>query len=231
VRGAAAALAAAGLALAAAGCGGSGGEESTTASTVASRVTTPAATSRCSTDKPANAGQSKSGFEKPDQVLEPGQKADVVMTTSCGVITIHLDQKLGGPIANSVAFLARKAFFDGLTFHRVVPNFVLQGGDPQGDGSGGPGYTVTKAPPADYQYKLGDVAMAKTQTDPPGASGSQFFVISGPDGETLDPQYGIAGHATDAASKATIRRINALGVADGPPTQPVYIVTAKLVLK
>jgi cyclophilin family peptidyl-prolyl cis-trans isomerase len=130
VRGAAAALAAAGLALAAAGCGGSGGEESTTASTVASRVTTPAATSRCSTDKPANAGQSKSGFEKPDQVLEPGQKADVVMTTSCGVITIHLDQKLGGPIANSVAFLARKAFFDGLTFHRVVPNFVIQGGSP-----------------------------------------------------------------------------------------------------
>jgi peptidyl-prolyl cis-trans isomerase B (cyclophilin B) len=239
VRGRAAALAAAGLALAVAGCGGSSGDDSTTAAetTTASAAssgttpTTPAATSRCSTDKPANAGQSKSGFKKPDQVLKPGQKADVVMTTSCGVITIHLDQKLGGPIANSLAFLAQKGFYDGLTFHRVVPDFVLQGGDPNGDGTGGPGYTVTKAPPAGYQYKLGDIAMAKTQTDPPGASGSQFFVISGPDGESLPPDYGIAGHATDAASKATIRRINALGVADGPPSQPVYIVSAKLALK
>ena len=194
-------------------------------------MTAPTATSRCSTAKPADAGQTKSGFSKPDQVLKPGQKADVVMTTSCGVITIHLDQKLGGPIANSVAFLAKKGFYDGLTFHRVVPNFVLQGGDPKGDGTGGPGYTVTKAPPSDYQYKVGDVAMAKIQSDPRGASGSQFFVISGPDGETLPPDYGIAGHAPDAASKATIRRINALGVADGPPSQPVYIVSAKLVLK
>jgi cyclophilin family peptidyl-prolyl cis-trans isomerase len=232
----AAALAAAGLALAVAGCGGSSDDETTTTAaattaTAGTGATGPAATSRCSTAKPADAGQTKAGFSKPDTVLKAGQQADVVMTTSCGVITIHLDQKLGGPIANSVAFLAKKGFYDGLTFHRVVPDFVLQGGDPRGDGTGGPGYQVTKAPPADYRYRLGDVAMAKTQNDPRGAAGSQFFVISGPDGEGLDPDYGIAGHATDAASKATIRRINALAVTDGPPSQPVFIISAKLVLK
>jgi peptidyl-prolyl cis-trans isomerase B (cyclophilin B) len=213
VRRGVAALAAAGLALAVAGCGGSGKKDG------------------CSTDKPDAAGQSRSGFSKPTQVLKPGQKAEVVMETSCGDITIELDQKLGGPIANSVAFLAQKHFFDGLTFHRVVPNFVLQGGDPQGDGTGGPGYSVAKAPPAGYRYKLGDVAMAKTSTEPRGTAGSQFFVISGADGESLPPDYGIAGHAADADSKATIERINALGVSDGPPSQPVYIVSAKLVLK
>jgi peptidyl-prolyl cis-trans isomerase B (cyclophilin B) len=245
IRRPAAALAAVGLVLAAAGCGGStkddttttaaagdGGQTTTAEATTASGTdTTTGGGGGCSTTKPASAGQSKSGFSKPDQVLKPGQKADVVMTTSCGVIRIHLDQKLGGPIANSIAFLARKHFFDGLTFHRVVPNFVLQGGDPNGDGTGGPGYTVTKAPPTTYQYKLGDVAMAKRGDEPSGASGSQFFVISGPDGESLPPDYGIAGHATDKASKATIARINALGVGDGPPSQPVYIVSARLVLK
>ncbi len=169
-------------------------------------------------------------FTKAEKVLT-GKPTSIVMKTSCGTITIALDEKAGGPIPNSIAFLASKGFYDGLTFHRVVPDFVLQGGDPQGDGTGGAGYQVEGAVPEGYKYKLGDVAMAKTASDPPGTSGSQFFVVSGPQGEeilTSQPVYGILGHAADAQSLATIKRIADLAVADGPPSQPVWIITATL---
>jgi cyclophilin family peptidyl-prolyl cis-trans isomerase len=113
-----------------------------------------------------------------------------------------------------------------------VPRFVLQGGDPAGDGTGGPGYDVRGALPRSYRYKLGDIAMAKTQVDPPGTAGSQFFVISGTQGTQLPPDYGLLGHASDAASLATIKRIAALAdtsCGDCPPKQTVWIVTARLV--
>ncbi len=157
--------------------------------------------------------------------------ASIVMETSCGRITIELDQKAGGPIPNSIAFLASKGFYDGLDFHRVVPDFVLQGGDPEGNGTGGPGYEVVGKVPAGYQYKVGDVAMAKTASAPSGASGSQFFVVSTENGAaslSQQPVYGILGHAADAESLDTIDRIAALGVTDGPPSQPVWIISATL---
>jgi cyclophilin family peptidyl-prolyl cis-trans isomerase len=152
------------------------------------------------------------------------------MITSCGRITFVLDATLGGPVADSVAGLVADRFYDGLTFHRVIKGFVLQGGDPQGDGSGGPGYSVVQAPPSGYAYKLGDLAMAKTATEPDGTGGSQFFVISGPDGEGLPPQYAIVGHSSDAESLATIARIDALGGSGDvqTPSQTVTIVSATL---
>jgi peptidyl-prolyl cis-trans isomerase B (cyclophilin B) len=154
--------------------------------------------------------------------------AKLVMTTSCGPITFTLDRKLGGAVTDAVAGLAADGFYNGLTFHRVVPDFVLQGGDPKGDGTGGPGFSVTQAPPSDYAYKLGDLAMAKTQAEPAGTGGSQFFVISGAQGQTLPPDYAVIGHATDSASQETIKRIAALAVTDGRPSSPVWILSAKL---
>lgn len=182
-------------------------------------------------DKGQPAPGTKAQYTKAEQVLKDGVDATIVMTTSCGTLNIKLDTKAGGPIPNSIAFLASKGFYDGLTFHRVVPDFVLQGGDPLGNGEGGPGYDVVGAVPAGYQYKLGDVAMAKTGTDPAGTSGSQFFVVSGPQGEsvlTAQPVYGILGHAADPVSLATIKRIAALAVTDGPPSKPVWIISAKV---
>ena len=88
------------------------------------------------------------------------------METSCGTITFALDRELGGEVTDAVAGLAADGFYDGLTFHRVVPDFVLQGGDPDGTGAGGPGFSTVKAPPTDYAYALGDLAMAKTRTSP-----------------------------------------------------------------
>ncbi len=107
-----------------------------------------------------------------------------------------------------------------------MPDFVLQGGDPDGTGAGGPGFSTVKAPPTDYAYKLGDLAMAKTQDEAPGTGGSQFFVISGASGEQLPPDYAVVAHTSDPDSLATIARIGALGVTDGPPSQPVWIVKA-----
>jgi cyclophilin family peptidyl-prolyl cis-trans isomerase len=189
----------------------------------------------CSSTKPAAAGTTKPSFKKPGTVLVRNRRYAIVMTTNCGAIRIVLDRKLGGPIPNSIAFLATKHFFDGLTFHRVVQDFVLQGGDPRGDGTGGPGYDVVGALPRSYRYKLGDVAMAKTAVAPPGSAGSQFFVISGAGGLRLPPDYGLLGHAADKASLATIRRIAALatqacGNPSGcPPSKKVWIVSARLV--
>jgi cyclophilin family peptidyl-prolyl cis-trans isomerase len=168
-------------------------------------------------------------YSAPEQVLEEGKRYALDLDTSHGPISAVLDPDLGGPIPNSIAFLATKHFFDGLTFHRVVAGFVLQGGDPRGDGTGGPGYQVVGRLPSTYHYKLGDVAMAKTQNDPSGAAGSQFFVISGPEGMQLPPDYGLLGHAADSASLATIKRIAALAVSDGPPSKPVWIIKARLV--
>ena len=227
-----------------AGCGGDGGDSgaattqpvttaaSTTAATTAPATTgtEPEITACLDSGQPAPA--TKPTYTKAEEVLKPGTDYTIVMRTSCGTMRIKLDPTAGGPIPNSIAYLATKGYYDGLTFHRVVPDFVLQGGDPSGDGTGGPGYQVVGPVPAGYQYKLGDVAMAKTQTDPAGAAGSQFFVVSGAQGEeilTAQPVYGILGHATDAASLATIKRIAALAVTDGAPSKPVWIISAKLV--
>ena len=183
----------------------------------------------CTSTKPAAAGKPKPSYKKPATVLARNKRYAIVMTTNCGTIRIVLDRKLGGPIPNSIAFLASKHFFDGLTFHRVVPNFVLQGGDPSGNGTGGPGYEVVGKPPSSYRYKIGDLAMAKTQSAPAGAAGSQFFVISGASGAQLPPDYGLLGHAADKVSLATIKRIAALANCDCPPSKNVWIVSTKLV--
>jgi cyclophilin family peptidyl-prolyl cis-trans isomerase len=194
-----------------------------------------ASSAGCSSIRPAAAGKPKPSFKKPATVLAKGKRYAIVMQTTCGAIRIVLDRKLGGAIPNSIAFLATKRFYDGLAFHRVIGDYILQGGDPRGDGSGDPGYDVVGALPPSYRYKIGDIAMAKTAIDPPGTAGSQFFVISGADGGQLPPEYGILGHATDKASLATIRRINALatlacGDSSGcPPSKKVWIVTARLV--
>ena len=218
------------LALTTAACGGSSSTTTTTDATVkgptpgTTTATTPAAGDTCKqVDTPP---PSTKTYTAPPKPPVDTQGAKLVMTTSCGTITFTLDKTLGGPVTDAVAGLAADGFYDNLTFHRVVPNFVLQGGDPGGDGTGGPGFSTVMAPPAGYAYKLGDLAMAKTSAEAPGTAGSQFFVISGPDGEGRPPDYAVVGHSSDAASIATIARINALGVADGPPSQTVIIESA-----
>lgn len=152
---------------------------------------------------------------------------NVVMETSKGTMEFLLDQKRAPKTVNSFVFLARQHYFDGILFHRVVPDFVLQGGDPNTldngatapIGSGGPGYTIVDEFPKAGEYKFGSLVMAKTPA--PNSSGSQFFIISGAGGIALPPEYSLFGQATKGDD--VIKAIGALGVSDGPPSEPVTI--------
>jgi len=159
-------------------------------------------------------------FEQPEQVLKPGEEATVVVKTSCGTFAIALDTKRAPKTADSFAFLAEEGFYDGLTFHRVAPGFVIQGGDPEGTGTGGPGYTVDEAPPPNLSYTKGIVAMAKSSADPPGRSGSQFYVVTAPDAG-LPPEYALVGKVSEGYD--VVEKIDALGTPEEKPKQTVLI--------
>ena len=213
-----------------AGCGGGGGSSSTTAKKPAAVATTPAPTASvggCKQVKPAT--PAKHDVPKPTKqdALPADATAVVTLATSCGPITITLDQQAQPKTASNFAYLVKKGFYDGLTFHRVVPNFVIQGGDPQGDGQGGPGYAVREQPPADAQYTRGVVAMAKTQNEPAGTSGSQFFIVTTPDAG-LPPDYAIAGKVTGGDQAVEQIAQVQTNPADEQPVQPVVIMKATL---
>ena len=134
--------------------------------------------------------------------------ADAVVKTSEGSFTIRLDDADSPSTVGSFEQLARKGFFDGTIFHRIVPGFVIQGGDPTGKGTGGPGYTTTDAPPGNTRYTHGLVAMAKTASDPAGTAGSQFFVVTAPDAG-LPPDYAVLGRVVSGL--AIVDKIGKLG--------------------
>lgn len=160
-------------------------------------------------------------FDAPELVLRRGEPAAATVQTSCGSFVIELDTKGSPKTANSFAFLAEQGFYDGTVFHRIAPGFVIQGGDPKGDGTGGPGYSVTEAPSQDTTYARGLVAMAKTAVEPPGASGSQFFVVTAPADAGLPPDYAVLGEVTEG-----IEVVEAIGELGDPATeQPLQTVT------
>ena len=159
-------------------------------------------------------------FKAPKQVLKPGEAATAVVKTSCGTFEIALDTTRAPKTANSFAFLAEEGFYDDLTFHRIVPGFVIQGGDPEGTGTGGPGYSVDEKPPANLSYTKGIVAMAKSSAEPPGRSGSQFYVVTAPDAG-LPPEYALVGKVSKGYD--TVARIEKVPTVEEKPKQTVLI--------
>ena len=202
-----------------AGCGG--GDDSAT--TAASK---PAAAGITCKKVAAPAPKGEQSLSKPKATLPAGKRYDVDLQTNCGTITIRLATGRAPKTAASFADLVKRGFYDGLIFHRVVHDFVIQGGDPLGTGEGGPGYTVVEKPPADLAYTTGIVAMAKTEADPSGASGSQFFIVTAPDAR-LPPDYAVAGGVVRGMDVA--QYIGKLPVDDQDrPTSPVVIEKATL---
>src|SRR4051812_29743387 len=172
-------LAACALALGA--CGSSGGDkaEATATSTTPPSPAEAAGCEKVAAPKP----KADAKLPKPKDKLASGKSYVAKVVTSCGEFDITLDSKRAPRTGGSFKYLADKGFFDGLTFHRIVAGFVIQGGDPAGNGTGGPGYSVVEAPPKGLGYTKGAVAMAKTQSERPGTSGSQFFVVTAEDAQ------------------------------------------------
>jgi peptidyl-prolyl cis-trans isomerase B (cyclophilin B) len=159
--------------------------------------------------------------------LDPHRTYTVTIVTNCGTFAFSLDVAQSPKTSASFYSLVKRGFFDGLAFHRVAAGFVIQGGDPTGTGAGGPGYTVVEAPPRNTQYVLGDVAMAKTETQPAGASGSQFFIVTAPNvtqSAGLTPDYALLGKVVSGIN--VVEKIGSLPTnppQDGSPTPAVVM--------
>ena len=159
--------------------------------------------------------------EKPTKALDPSKTYDVTLQTNCGNLVIRLAVKTSPKTTASFVSLVRSGYFDKTIFHRIVPDFIIQGGDPTATGAGGPGYTTVDPPPAGTRYTFGLVAMAKTQAEPSGASGSQFFVVTGAEAPE-PPVYAVLGHVVSGLP--VVRRIGKLGDASTEqPTETVEI--------
>jgi cyclophilin family peptidyl-prolyl cis-trans isomerase len=159
-------------------------------------------------------------YSAPKQTVTRGEKLTAVVKTSCGSFEIALDAKRAPKTVNSFVFLSENGFYDDLTFHRVAPEFVIQGGDPLGTGTGGPGYSVDEKPPANLAYTKGVVAMAKSSAEPPGRSGSQFFVVLSADAG-LPPEYALVGKVDKGFD--VVERIGKLGTPAEKPKQTVLV--------
>jgi cyclophilin family peptidyl-prolyl cis-trans isomerase len=154
----------------------------------------------------------------PKMCIDKDKSYTALVTTDVGDVEIKLFPKTAPETVNNFVFLARNKFYEGVTFHRVLKGFMIQGGDPEGTGSGGPGYTIPDEFSSAHKFKVGDVAMAKTAA--PDSGGSQFFVVIGPQGEALPPQYSYFGHVTKGLE--VVQAIEADG-ADSDPTPPAVV--------
>lgn len=176
----------------------------------------------CDTALPSKA--TKTNFAKPGLGIKTTKQYTAVLHTTEGDVTIALDAEQAPKTVNSFVYLACQGFYNGTTFHRIVTDFVDQGGDPTGTGSGGPGYTLPDEPPKNG-YTAGSVAMANAGK---GTTGSQFFLVVSDNGakQLGGPPYSYSELGTmDAAGLAVAQKINAFGSADsaGKPTKPVTI--------
>ncbi|OAB88817.1 peptidylprolyl isomerase [Janibacter melonis] len=185
----------------------------------------------CGSDEPENpTGVSQSGaavecppaegvetpvqtFEQaPPMCIDEAKTYTAVMTTDVGDVTFALDAKKAPTTVNNFVVLSRYGYYDGVPFHRVIPGFMIQGGDPTGQGNGGPGYEFEDELPAAGEYEIGSLAMANAGPD---TNGSQFFVVTGDSGVTLPPDYSLFGKVTSGME--TVREIEEDGSADGSP--------------
>ena len=194
---------------------GIGGSVATTKAQAAANATSVAA----GCPKNPGAALTKTKWSSaPAMTIDPAKAYTATVKTDVGTFVIALDAKGAPQTVNNFVFLAQHHFFDCVIFHRVIPGFVDQTGDPTGTGSGGPGYTIPDEYPAKAsnpadQYPLGSVAMANTSQ--PHSGGSQWFIVAGAQGESLPASYSLFGHVSSGMS--VVEKINAQGSASGVP--------------
>lgn len=218
------ALAAGLVAVALVGCGGADSKGKATASS-----------SPCRKVAAPSPHRERTQVARPTGALPAGSVWDVTLVTNCGAMTVRVDAGISPRAAASFVSLARSGFYNGLSFHRIVPGFVIQGGDPLGNGLGGPGYTTVDRPDPGQAYTRGTVAMAKSPDQPAGAGGSQFFIVTGEEAQ-LPAEYAVLGRVSQGGGTADL--ITSVGVdpkgqvpggtPDGRPASPVVIETVSV---
>jgi cyclophilin family peptidyl-prolyl cis-trans isomerase len=181
---------------------------------------------------PAPPSRASEQASKVTSLLDPARSYTVRLATNCGPIVIQLAVSEAPKTSSSFAHLVQTGYYNDLTFHRVVPGFVIQGGDPTGTGSGGPSWQLVEPPPASLRYTRGVVAMAKSQTAPSGASGSQFFIVTAANAN-LPAEYALIGRvisgekAVEAISHVPTETA-AEGGQESKPRAPMVIERATL---
>ncbi len=168
---------------------------------------------------PDGSSRKQQSFDGPPPMcIDVSRRYSATMATDKGTMVVALDPVAAPATVNNFVFLARYHYYEGVVFHRVIPGFVLQGGDPTGTGQGGPGYRFADELPAAGRYEVGSLAMANAG---PGTNGSQFFVISGPQGVRLPPQYSLFGKVVSGLD--VVAAIDRLGSSSGKPKETVTI--------
>ena len=145
----------------------------------------------------------------PEMGIDPSKRYTATMETSMGTLVIALDPIAAPITVNNFVFLAAQHYYDGVIFHRIINGFVCQGGDPDGNGRGGPGYRFVDELPKPGKYQIGSLAMANAG---PNTNGSQFFIISGPSGVQLPPAYSLFGQV--------VKGLNIVEMMQNVPTGP-----------
>ncbi len=207
-------------------------EAATQTSSTAAQTASPTIAVPGCRSVPAPASRAGEQASKVTALLDPTRRYTVRLVTNCGPIVIQLAVKEAPKTASSFANLVQTGYYNDLTFHRVVPGFVIQGGDPNGNGTGGPSWQIVEPPPANLQYTKGVVAMAKAPTAASGASGSQFFIVTAAN-SNLPPEYAFVGRvisgfkAVEAISRVPTETA-AEGGQESKPRAPMVIERATL---
>jgi cyclophilin family peptidyl-prolyl cis-trans isomerase len=160
----------------------------------------------------------------PPMCLQPGKKYTAEIKTNFGTMVVDLDSGAAPKTVNNFVVLARYHYFDGISFHRIIPGFVIQGGDPQQTGTGDPGYKFEDELPQPGKYKVGSLAMANSGAN---TNGSQFFIVTGEQGAALPPQYSLFGQVTQGLD--VIAKIDAVGSPNSEQGKPKAVVTMESV--
>jgi len=204
---------------------GCGGDDEAAVETPTTAETEPAASATGCRSVEQPEPRTPPAGQAPTAHLDETKTYRVIVETNCGDLTITLDPKASPKAVASFVALSKADYFDGTTFHRIVPGFVIQGGDPTGSGTGGPGYSTVDTPAQSTRYTSGVVAMAKTGAEAPGTAGSQFFIVTAADAG-LPPDYAVIGKVT--GGQDVVARIAVLGDATEHPTQPVVVEDMKV---
>ncbi|MFP3914763.1 MAG: peptidylprolyl isomerase [Actinomycetota bacterium] len=180
----------------------------------------------CGAERPPEESIMSFDEYEPQEDITPESRVTATIATSCGDIVVELDPTNYPETVESFVFLARQDFYDGTVFHRIVEDFLVQGGDPDAVGTGGPGYRIPdEYPPSDFQFERGDVAMWNTGRN---TTGSQFFVVLGEDAQALNPLFNILGEMVEGDE--VLERMTEIPTATRPdsreeslPLETVYI--------